>query len=430
VNRLVIPHQVFDALARGGGGPEAGRLLTSAARGRHLLLLKAVADEAGIPSVRDSFEALARMHEAAPDRVDRVLGYPAVGAWALATVRGLREGEGAHPERMAAVAAVAALRAGRPLEAEVRVDDGGVMLPSLGRALVGEPPGRRRCLLTVHPAKTSVSCGGSLVELPADPGRDADGWQGLRTITAEHPEGALRLVIDDLDPHRFAPGVPLAPRLSAAEVARWQALLQEAWTILRRHHREVAEEIHAMISVMVPLSTTTGSPAGGTSRTTFGCVALARPADALSLAAVLAHEVQHAKLTELFHLADLVSLDPGERYYAPWREDPRPITGLLHGTYAHLGVAAFWRRQRHLYGDDAAHAEFVRWRDAAAETAQVISDSSALTPVGRRFLDGMLATLRAFQAEPVPVRAAELARGAAERHRRGFDSRSGKCRPR
>src|SRR5207249_1202980 len=156
--------------------------------------------------------------------------------------------------------------------------------------------------------------------------RDAPGWQGLRTITAVHPDGMLRLVVDDLDPYRFPPGDIQASRLSEAEVAAWAALFQDAWTILRTHHAAMAAEIRTLLSVVTPLSPS-GWPTSGTSRTTFGCVALNRPGDPLSLAATLVHEAQHAKLSELFHLVDLVSPDAEVRYYAPWRHDARPITG-------------------------------------------------------------------------------------------------------
>ncbi|GAA4630365.1 hypothetical protein GCM10023196_055440 [Actinoallomurus vinaceus] len=493
MKRLVLPQTVFDDLAAGRGGPQAGRLFVSAARGRHLVLLKAVADATPSETAKDAFRALARMHQAAPDRVDPVIRYPAVGAWALATLRAqnaggaaqalpgggdaqalhaggdaqalpgggdaqalgtggdaqvlygggdaqalngggdaqalygdadaqaLYAGGGAHSDRMAALAAAAAVRAGLPYETTLATGHGGLLLPSLGRALVDGP----ECRIEVGPDGARVTGARRRVEIPADPGRNVAGWQGLRVITADHPAGTLRLLIDDLDPYRFVPGSTLAPRLSAWEITHWSTVIQDAWTILRTHHSEVAEEIRALLSVVAPL-TPTGWPASGTSRTTPGCVALALPRDGLSLAATLVHEVQHAKLTGLFHLVDLVSLDSDRRYYAPWRQDPRPITGLLHGTYAHLGVAAFWRRQRHLHGGDAAHAEFVRWRDAAAETAQVIRDSAALTPLGHRFLDGMLATLQDLQHETVPDRATELAGLAAEEHRRRFERWTGR----
>ncbi|MFI7444649.1 HEXXH motif domain-containing protein [Nonomuraea indica] len=408
MNRLVIPHHMFEALASGRGGSAAGRFLAAAARDRHLVLLRAVADGAGSGAVRDAFDALARMHDAAPERVDPLLRYPAVGAWALSALRGLRTG-GGHPAQMGALAAAAALRAGLRFEVSLSGHGGGVMLPSLGRASVG--PGD--CLVRVVPPAASFVTPASRAET------GGAGWQGLRTIIAEHPHGDLRITLDDLDPHRFPAIGHLAPRLSEAEVARWRELFQEAWRILRDHHPATAAEISSMISVVVPLSGTVWA-ASGTSRTTFGCVALARPRGATALAATLAHEVQHAKLTTLLYLVDLVAGDPGIRYYAPWRHDPRPITGLLHGTYAHLGVAEFWRRQRHVDGGDDAHAEFARWREAAAGTAQVIHDSSALTPTGRRFLDGMTRTLLALRDEHVPPRAVELARRAADRHRRDY----------
>nr|SBO92703.1 Transcriptional regulator [Nonomuraea gerenzanensis] len=126
----------------------------------------------------------------------------------------------------------------------------------------------------------------------------------------------------------------------------------------------------------------------------------------------------------LLYLVDLIKPDPEARYYAPWRRDPRPLSGLLHGTYAHLGVADFWRRQRQIDDSPMAHAEFARWREAAAKTARVIYESTALTPIGRRFVDGMLRRLHTFAEEEVPLSAVELARAAAARHQRDFDAAS------
>ena len=62
------------------------------------------------------------------------------------------------------------------------------------------------------------------------------------------------------------------------------------------------------------------------------------------LASVLVHECQHAKLNAVLDLIPLSRPDQA-RYYAPWREDPRPLGGLLHGAYAYLGVSDFWRVQ-------------------------------------------------------------------------------------
>lgn len=38
--------------------------------------------------------------------------------------------------------------------------------------------------------------------------------------------------------------------------------------------------------------------------------------------------------------------DDGQRFYAPWRDDARPVSGLLQGAYAYLGLSRFWRQRQ------------------------------------------------------------------------------------
>ena len=370
-----MPEAVFEALAAGLPSAEAGRFLVEAERGISLLLLKTVAEAAGDGPVRSAFEMLVRL-----PAVERVLRYPTVGAWARNAARG-EKGDG-----MAALAMAAAFHSGQGLELVVPAMDGVVTLPSAGRA-VGST-GR-----------------------PSDPGGT---WLPVRTICASAGGATLRLTIDDLDPYRW-PGVA-ASRLSTEEVTRWQSRLRQAWRLLCRHHGPLASELTTVVSVLVPLPGC--GRLSGTSRDTFGSVAASLPATATGLALLLAHEVQHAKLTALLDLVDLLQPDEvGRLYYAPWRPDPRPLGGMLHGAYAHLGVAAFWRRQRHVDGSDDAHAQFMRWRDAAAEGVELVADSGALTALGHRFVDGIRVTLRDFERDQVPAAARRLAGQAATAHR-------------
>ena len=52
---------------------------------------------------------------------------------------------------------------------------------------------------------------------------------------------------------------------------------------------------------------------------------MALPADGETLALLLIHEFQHVKLGAVLDLLDLC--DPADRrlFYAPWRDDPRPL---------------------------------------------------------------------------------------------------------
>ncbi|WP_067823572.1 HEXXH motif domain-containing protein [Actinomadura kijaniata] len=414
---------MFDDLAAGGGGAPAGRFLTSVARGRHMMLLRAVAEEPSSEAVRTAFMQLARIHSAAPGPVDQVVRHPAVGAWALSVVLS----QGARPEAMAAVAAAAAVRAGLPLETAIPVKGGMAVLPSLGRALLGGPADEGMCTVRVASSGTTLTFEGTTVTVPPDPSADTGRWQGLRTVSAGQGRARFCLAIDDLDPYRFPSSAALASRLGEVDRARWQAMLPQAWALLWRCHRAVAQELQTMVSVLTPLTPLGGWPTSGTSRTTFGCVALAPPADATALALALAHEVQHIKLTGLLYLVDLVEPDSGDRFYAPWRHDLRPAAGLLHGVYAHLGVTGFWHRQRMVDQDDVSHAQFVRWRQATAQAAQSLLEGSVLTPLGYRFVEGVLGAVGQFGGEPVPARANEMAYRAAERHRRCYGLHTGEA---
>ncbi|MEO3863072.1 HEXXH motif-containing putative peptide modification protein [Acrocarpospora sp. B8E8] len=113
-------------------------------------------------------------------------------------------------------------------------------------------------------------------------------------------------------------------------------------------------------------------------------------------------------------------------YYAPWRDDPRPVYGLLQGTYAFLGLTSFWRRQRLIepISEQArAHTEFARWREAAYAATASLLDGKGLTPVGRDFVSVIRSTLEEWLTEPVPAAALNQARAAAIRHRREWRAR-------
>ncbi|MFD0891820.1 HEXXH motif-containing putative peptide modification protein, partial [Streptosporangium algeriense] len=139
-------------------------------------------------------------------------------------------------------------------------------------------------------------------------------------------------------------------------------------------------------------------------RDTFGTVALSEPRDGLGLAVTLAHEIQHAKLTALTEAVELTVPGYDRRFYAPWRDDPRPVYGLLQGAYAYLGVTEFWWRQRPFErGETAfrAEVEFARWRWGAHRVSDLLMNCDGLTEQGRRFVGRMRDVLEERLSEPV-----------------------------
>ncbi|WP_433337355.1 HEXXH motif domain-containing protein [Spirillospora sp. CA-294931] len=415
------------ALAAGSGGPATVERLVASRHGTHALLLWGVQHTARARAhpqaarARFAFELIRDLQKAHPEAAGAVLRHPSVGAWARSTLDRLNGGlelpgtprRAAEPAALASVAAAVAVRAGVPCAIEVPAIDGTVTLPSLGSADLPEGP----AVLRQTERGTDLRGGGAHVRIPRASGAPAPGWHGLRPLPTAGPS----FLLDDVDPFRV-PGVVPAARLDDADLARWRSTLAQAWHLLARHHWTCADEIRATITVITPLPDRSDEPWSATSPAAFGSAAISAPPDPVSLAVTLAHEVQHAKLVALMGAVELIDLaGPGgdELFYAPWRDDPRPLGGLLHGAYAHLGIAGFWRRQRHVEDGASAvraHAGFARWRAAGAQATRTLLDSGRLTRQGREFTLGMRETLLAWSDEPVPAAARRRAERDAARH--------------
>jgi uncharacterized protein len=206
------------------------------------------------------------------------------------------------------------------------------------------------------------------------------------------------LALEDTDPYRDCHQWPAAPRLTDPDFARWQQQFESAWQEIERHHPAYAPALAAGLGVLMPLSPgPQGREISATARQAFGAVAAALPTDPVTLALLLIHEFQHVKLGAILDLYDLY--DPTDRrlFNAPWREDPRPLEGLLQGTYAHLAVTDFWRvRQEVTAGAEAEAAgeRFAFWRDHTRDAIETLVSSGSLTPLGERFVDEMGRSLR------------------------------------
>jgi HEXXH motif-containing protein len=428
-----LPAAVFDQVAAGGGGPAALAMLRRAELSRRLVLLRAVvdaaaeADPAPGATARRAYDLLAAAHRCSPAAVRTVLTHPSVGPSMTDLLRALVLGRG-RPEldRLPEIAAAAAVRAGVPARIALVVRDERVVLPSLGAARLPGGPDGERAVVDVGATGATVTAAGRRVAIPPDPHADAAGWSGLRRA-ATLARGAP-LLVDDVDPFRFTAGDrPCLPRLTGAEFASWRDVILGGWRILRAFHPVPAAELAAGIGVLVPVEAPAGHHVSASSPETFGCIALSAPPGPLALAEAFAHEIQHNKLAALLHMYELTADLPDEHFYAPWRDDPRPLEGLFHGAYAYLGVACFWNRQRHVDRDpdSPAQVRFARWRDAALEVAHVLLHGERVTPLGRRFVTGMIRALEALGRERVSRAAMARATRMSDAHRRRWIERNG-----
>jgi hypothetical protein len=118
-------------------------------------------------------------------------------------------------------------------------------------------------------------------------------------------------------------------------------------------------------------------------------------------------------------LEPLYDRDAKNLFYAPWRPDPRPVGPLLHGIFAHMAVAEFWRVHRHVASGQhrmTADVEFARWLRQTHHAAVLLDGHPALTATGRELLSHVTVRLTSWLGESVPGQALKLATEISSDH--------------
>ena len=437
-----VPASQFRALAAGFGDASSIARLAEAQRSLRRALLAAVyrtaagtADGAlAALDLRTAWNLLTRVDQQYPLSLDDVLGHPYVRVWAvrcLERLAPLRAGTAGVPPALAsalghlgAIAAAACIRAGLDGRVSVPVLDGAVHLPTLGRLAIGpaspaaprgprvgpgpgEVPGPGAALnadldlasvtiesvpgivtVRTQQGQYQLSRPDLLAGRPGRPGGVSASWQPLRRLTAP----GISVTLEDTDPYRHCHQWEAAPRLNDDELAEWQDRFRGAWAEIRAEHQAYAPGLAAGLRVITPLRPApAGREVSATARHAFGAVAAALPDGEAPLALLLIHEFQHVKMGALLDLYDLYDRGDARLFHAPWRDDPRPLEGLLQGTYAHIAVTDFWRARRHADGPAAAVAgqRFTHRRSQTAAAIETLAGSGSLTPLGEQFIDAM-----------------------------------------
>lgn len=119
--------------------------------------------------------------------------------------------------------------------------------------------------------------------------------------------------------------------------------------------------------------------------------------DSFSIATILEnviHEYHHNKLNLTMKFHNFLS-DKGGRYFSPWRNDVRPLNGLVHGIYVFTQIYSFYVKALDAEGDliTSEQKSFIKFRmsliyhELCLAFFQIESDDSELTDLGREFID-------------------------------------------
>ncbi|MGQ5655645.1 aKG-HExxH-type peptide beta-hydroxylase, partial [Streptomyces sp. EKR5.2] len=316
-------------------------------------------------------------------------------------------------------------RAGLSFTVRLTARNGVIALPSLGTLHTAEG-GDAVVYVLCRQGRLTIRQSGAL-DVVVYPETGVGAWSGSLAWTPAYAlpglvGGAAPMPLDDLDPYRTVREGSRHETMSGpvtldeAERKRWvQAWAGTAEALRPAGEGRLAEAV-ALLRCLVPLAVPPGGSADGrgtgscsaTRREAFGALLSSTPPTPTLFAATLVHELNHAKLAALSDMATLHRAGPRERYFAPWRPDPRPFDGLLQGAYSHLALADFHQRVA-LAATNAADGE-AAWTLHARYHAQVgaalpaLVATSELTSVGRRFVDGMVATYERMTDQPAPHR--------------------------
>jgi hypothetical protein len=109
------------------------------------------------------------------------------------------------------------------------------------------------------------------------------------------------------------------------------------------------------------------------------------------VAEALVHETAHVKLDALDHLAPLLENGEEEGFRHPWREDIRPLRGVLLGAHAFLNVALFYERMVEAgINPDESTREIDQRRREVAEALDTLDKHAVFTPAGQRLFDRLV----------------------------------------
>jgi HEXXH motif-containing protein len=155
-------------------------------------------------------------------------------------------------------------------------------------------------------------------------------------------------------------------RSGAGYQAEHRELLREALQLIATHQPECFGQFRKVVQVIAlkPLA------AGGYTNISYsdlpGALVVGVVKHPYELADILIHEFHHDRLFAIQESEPFfaeAATDPGDqRYYSPWRDDPRPLHGILHGFYVFQPVWSFWKDVCKEGGTDPRLLDYARDR--------------------------------------------------------------------
>jgi HEXXH motif-containing protein len=155
--------------------------------------------------------------------------------------------------------------------------------------------------------------------------------------------------------------IPMPERL-AGLIADSLEIIFSVWPDLR-------ESFGKTIRYFVPIHQTEARTHNSFSaQSTVGVIFLSESYDDLKLVEAIVHEFHHNELYMYMQVNELLGANSGSKlYYSPWRNDARPLFGLLHACYVFTAVANYMRAAERVSKDTRLAEYYFRGRRQVVE---------------------------------------------------------------
>ncbi len=190
-----------------------------------------------------------------------------------------------------------------------------------------------------------VACNGTVMRLKVA----ATGGDPALPRLVERPIAHLGDFEATLKPETFCvPGIDAGQGfLDLAEDYQEQQvpLLREALALVERHQPAALEHMRELVQVIAFKPPAAADYSNVSFSDLPGAFILSVVRQPYWMADALIHELLHNRLFFIVDRGEILEgVEPAERsqFYSPWRDDLRPLSGLLHAVYVFIGVCKFW----------------------------------------------------------------------------------------
>jgi HEXXH motif-containing protein len=392
---LALTQDQVNQIAKGYGDAGSIEVLRLGQYSKLLQTVSTISEIVSTSVVADALDLMEQARTADKARCIDALTYPHVLVWASVCLEHLMSTLDAdlsrdrHAMHIVNVSAAVAFRCGVAFDLDVTVHDGGVVLPGVGRALLGGDGDRAR--IRHAGGRLTVECEGVVVNVPGRTSTTTHDWHGLRSVTACHNDLALEVAIDDIDPYRGHYSVadikPPSDRLDDVGYKIWHESVTDAWASLVDMHESYAVGLAQGMRVLVPLEEEQ-QPWHDRAEHGFGSATVANVSSDWIAYAMLC-TFQAAKISALNYLLPMHQVTHDEFvHFVSSASQPRSFRQLFEITYAGSAVARFWRARATLTVEVEerliALMKFESWRIRLTELRRQLLDSGELTSLGEQ----------------------------------------------